>query len=226
VWMPLYIDVSGMRVLVAGGGRVGEGRALAFARAGARVRVAALEFTGGLLEAGRRGLVELVRVDLRDPGERRRLIEWSNLVVVAVGDPRLASEIAGEARGLGRLVNNAVKASEGNVVVPFRGSTSYGLHVAVTSLGRAGVAARESLEAALALLEDCFYKTLYESMARLKEWLKSNVASAEARMHGYFAAASSEQYREAVADCDPERAYREALTAARRAIESLGAARP
>ena len=221
-WIPLYVDPAGLRVLVLGGGPVGAQRALLLARAGARVVVAALGFHESLVEAERRGLVALVEADLSDPSSAEALASRADLVVVALGDPAAAARAAGALLARGALVNNMVNAMEGNVVVPFRAETSYGLRLAATSLGEAGVAAREALEAAVGLLEDCPYRTLYASMARLKARLKASVPDPRLRMHGYFAAASSGEYREAVWECDEEAAYRAAVDAAFRAIRGAG----
>ncbi|WP_460124518.1 precorrin-2 dehydrogenase/sirohydrochlorin ferrochelatase family protein [Stetteria hydrogenophila] len=216
-WIPLYVNPEGFRVLVVGGGRVGEGRALLFSRAGARVKVAAMDFTEGLRAEAGRGSLELVRLRLpEDWGRLVELIEESDLVVVAVSDPGIARRVAEEALSRGKLVNNAVDYRLGNVVVPFRGSTSYGLHYAVTSLGRTGIAARAAAEKIRECLErDEELRALYYSMARLKEWLKANVPSPRKRMPIYFKVAGDEAYRRAVARGDAEEALRRALEVAR-----------
>ncbi len=215
--IPLYVDVAGFRVLVVGGGRVGEGRALLFSRAGARVTVAALEFTERLEKEAKEGSIRLARLKLpEDWDELVKLVEESDLVVVAVPSLELARRVAREARSRGKLVNNAVDYKDGNVVVPFRGSTSYGLHYAVTSLGRAGVAARVAAEKVKECLEsDRELRALYESMARLKEWLKANVPDPGVRIPVYFKVAEDPAYREAVAKGDAEKAYSRALEIAR-----------
>lgn len=216
-WIPLYVNLEGFRVLVVGGGRVGEGRALLFSRAGARVTVAALEFTDRLRRVAESGSLRLVRVKLPEEwGKLSRLVDESDLVVVALPDPGLAARLAGEALSKGKLVNNAVDYRRGNVVVPFRGSTSYGIHFAVTSLGRAGVAARVAAEKVRECLEgDGELRVLYESMARLKEWLKANVPDPRVRLPVYFKVAEDPEYREAVSRGDLDAAVRRALEIAR-----------
>lgn len=217
VWIPLYIDVAGFRVLVVGGGRVGEGRALLFSKAGAVVTVVAMDFTERLRSEAESGSIKLVKAKLPDDWETlAKLIDESDLVVVAVPDPDIARSIAEEARAKGKLVNNAVDYKDGNVVVPFRGSTSYGLYFAVTSLGRAGVAARVAAEKVKECLEsDEGLRALYVSMARLKEWLKSNVSDPKKRIPIYFKVAEDPDYQQAVARGDAEGAYRRALEIAR-----------
>ncbi len=140
----LAVDASKLRVLVIGGGRAGAGRALRLASRGARVVVASLEFSGELVEAWRRGLVELVRADAGD-SIVDALMEWANLVVVAVPDAGLARRLAERAEALGKLVSVATTGVRGNAVMPFQGEGG-GLAYAVTSLGASGLAARRALE--------------------------------------------------------------------------------
>ncbi|ESQ23286.1 MAG: FAD binding domain [uncultured Acidilobus sp. MG] len=67
-YLPLFIDLSGKRVVVFGGGSVGTRRALEFARAGAKVTVVADRFSQELEVAARGGALELIRA-LLSPGD-------------------------------------------------------------------------------------------------------------------------------------------------------------
>ncbi len=188
--IPLYVDVKGWTILVFGGGSVGARRAKLFLEAGAgKVVVASKEFgeeITRLSEEDRR--VVLVKLSL--PGmeeEFRRLAREADLVVIASSSPeanRVAARIALEEA---RLVNNATSALEGNIVVPFRATFYNGIHVAVTSLGETGVAARRVLEKIRSCLEgDVELETLYRVMSRLKKVLKEFVREPKQRLSLYF----------------------------------------
>ena len=187
--VPLWVEMSGRRVLVVGGGRVGARRALFFRSAGALVRVASLEFVEELLEASKRDPgVELVRLDASRLEQLRPLVEWSDLVVIATSDPRVNEMVWRLARELRRWVNDATDASRTEIVVPYRASLlGGGVEVAVTSEGRSGVAARHVLERIKECVDgDEKLRVLYEVMWRVKPVLKALVEDGRRRFPVYF----------------------------------------
>ncbi|MDI6896659.1 precorrin-2 dehydrogenase/sirohydrochlorin ferrochelatase family protein [Methanocella conradii] len=103
-YLPLFIDFSGKKVVIFGGGAVGERKARYFA--GAEVTVVSREFTQCLEEMGRDGVV---RLDCRSVGsdDVASLIEGAFLVVAATGDKALNDEITRIAVERGILANNA-----------------------------------------------------------------------------------------------------------------------
>lgn len=200
---PFYINLTGFRVTVFGGGSVGTRRARYFLEAGARVRVVAREFTEELRRL--EGSVELLEADLRgNESLIEELISESDLVVVATSDPELNRVINDKARSMGKLVNNATEALKGNVIVPFSGEVYDGmLKVAVTSLGLSGIAARRARDKIVEVLEaDRELRTIFESMMLLKDALKTCVESAKSRFPVYFAIEGDENYKRAVAKGD------------------------
>ena len=189
-WIPLYVRLEGRRAAVFGGGRVAERRARLLAGAGMRVDVYSLDFTPGLRSLEREGLARLHRVDLRllPPGGIAGLARGSLIAVAATSSEAINRRVLEEARAAGALVNYPPLGLAGDVIVPFRGSTSYGLHVAVTSLGATGIAARRALERVIAALEsDGYIRGLYIVMSRFKEWLRSVEPSPRRRIPIYFA---------------------------------------
>ena len=189
-WIPLYLRLEGRRASVFGGGRVAERRARLLAGAGMVVDVYSLEFTPGLRGLERRGLARLHRVDLGllPRGGIAGLARGSLIAVAATSSEPVNRRILEEARAAGALVNYPPLGVAGDVIVPFRGSTSYGLQVAVTSLGASGIAARRALERVLAALEgDDYIRGLYLVMSRFKEWLRSVEPSPRRRVPLYFA---------------------------------------
>jgi len=203
-YIPLFINPAGLRVLVVGGGVVGTRRALMFKKAGARVTVAAMEFSEELKAAG----VELRRVKLpEDLGILEGLIKESDIIVVAVGDDALASKVASIALSMGKLVNNAVNYREGNVIVPFSAYTS-GFGIAVTSFGVSGLAARIALEKAVKLLEgDEEVKATLKALGRLKRVVRAIVSDPKTRMKLYEALEGDEELRSYLRRGDWRSAY-------------------
>jgi len=219
-WLPVLLRLDGFKALVLGGGKQGTRRALQLAEAGAQVRVAALEFSGELLEASERGVVELVETDLRGQGILESLIGWADLVVIATSDPQVNEMARSIASRLGRLVNDVTRAAAGNLVVPFNSETSYGLVMAFSTLGRAGVAARIALEKCLDALEgDREVRTIVETLERLKPWLKSVEPDQAVRMRFYKALAEDSEYRRLAREGLREEAFERALAIARTLIE-------
>jgi len=109
-YTPLFIDFSGRRVVIFGGGKVGERKAGYFA--GADVTVVSREFTPGLeaIEGVRRVRRDVAAGDVPD------LIAGAFLVVAATGDRRLDEEIVKAAAASGVLANSA--GGDGDVILP------------------------------------------------------------------------------------------------------------
>ncbi|MDM7274930.1 MAG: bifunctional precorrin-2 dehydrogenase/sirohydrochlorin ferrochelatase [Thermoprotei archaeon] len=208
-FIPLYVDPSRFKVLIVGGGSVGTRRAFLFRNAGAQVTVVAKEFSGELLKAEG---VKLVRLDL--PGDLEaleKLIRENDIIVIAVGDERIAEIVAGKALELGKLVNNAVNHRIGNVIVPFRASVG-GLEVAVTSKGATGLAARIVLDKIVKLLEeDVEVKAVYEAMSKLKKLIRESIPDPNLRMRLYKEIGEDGKFRGYVSRGDSVSAYKRGL---------------
>jgi precorrin-2 dehydrogenase/sirohydrochlorin ferrochelatase len=219
-WMPIMMRVDGLRVLVLGGGSVGERRALQLAARGARVRVAALDFTPRLVEASRRGLLETLRVDLQRDGLLERLIENADLVVIATSDPELNARAASLALSKGKLVNDATKARRGNVIVPFHAYIDeIGVWIAATSLGRSGVAARLALEKCSNMLAgDVELRTVSRVMSELKEWLLDVEPDPKRRLPIYYTVAGDAEFRRLAREGREREARERAFALARLAL--------
>jgi precorrin-2 dehydrogenase/sirohydrochlorin ferrochelatase len=170
-YQPLFVDFTGMKVVIFGGGAVGERKAAYFA--GADVTVVSREFTIGLeMMQG----VRLVRYDVTGetvPG----LIEGAFLVVAATGDSGLNREITRIARDMGILANSAEGGSD--VILPskiVRGD----IIIAISTGGRSPAMARfirERLEESLGTeLSD-----MVRLQSELRDILKEKVRSQEMR---------------------------------------------
>ncbi|MEB3764968.1 MAG: bifunctional precorrin-2 dehydrogenase/sirohydrochlorin ferrochelatase [Desulfurococcales archaeon] len=210
-WIPIYIDPTGLRVAVLGGGQLGERRAKMFADAGAQVRVYALRFADSLKKYAYRYRIELVKTDLLKESNLLEAIKWADLVVIATGVDVIDRKAAAYAREMRKLVNNGVDAERGNVIVPFQGETSYGLKFAVTSLGETGIAARIARDRIKECLEDQSLATMYRVMARIKKYMKTNIKDAKQRLPLYFIIEEDKVFQRYVSQGEEEKAFQRAL---------------
>jgi precorrin-2 dehydrogenase/sirohydrochlorin ferrochelatase len=173
-YLPLFIDFSCKKVIIFGGGAVGERKAEYFAPA--EVVVVSSGFTPCLEAMGREGLIRLERraITVKDV---EPLIEGAFLVVAATGDAALNGEIARVAGEAGILVNSAT--GESPVVVPSlfkRGD----IMAAISTGGRSPAMARYvrlRLEASLG--EDV--ERMVGLQERLRERLKLTVGDQRRR---------------------------------------------
>ncbi|KSW11484.1 hypothetical protein CF15_01135 [Pyrodictium occultum] len=223
--VPLWVEMSGRRVLVVGGGGVGTRRALWFRRAGAIVRVVGLQFSGELEDRARSdpGL-ELIRMDASDAEGLRGHVEWADIVVVATDNPRVNETVWRLARSLRRWVNDATDAARTEIVVPYTLDLyGGGLRVAVTTEGRTGVAARHARDRIRDCLEsDARLQALYEAMWRVKPVLKTLIPRAKDRVPIYYRVEEDPGFRRAVERGDVEAALREASRVIAEEAERLG----
>jgi precorrin-2 dehydrogenase / sirohydrochlorin ferrochelatase len=144
--LPLFIDFTDRKVVVIGGGSVGERKAVFFKPGD--VTVVSPEFTHALEAMGRDGSVRLHRMAVK-PEDLHSLIKGAFLVVAATGDPRLNEAIVCEAAACGVLANSAT--GDAPVIVPSVVRKT-GLDLAISTGGRSPAMAkflRKWLEAAL-----------------------------------------------------------------------------
>ncbi|HUL61799.1 MAG TPA: bifunctional precorrin-2 dehydrogenase/sirohydrochlorin ferrochelatase [Methanocella sp.] len=132
-YQPLFVDFAGKKVVVFGGGAVGERKAAYFA--GADVTVVSRRFSARLEAMPG---IRLIRREVA-AGDLPGLIEGAFLAIAATGNPTLDAEIARVAGGAGVLVNSALGGSD--VILPAkieRGEVT----VAVSTGGRSPAMAR------------------------------------------------------------------------------------
>ncbi|HEY3423067.1 MAG TPA: bifunctional precorrin-2 dehydrogenase/sirohydrochlorin ferrochelatase [Methanocellaceae archaeon] len=144
--LPIFIDFKDRKVVVIGGGSVGERKAVYFKSGD--VTVVSPEFTHALEDMGRDGSVKLHRMAAK-PEDLHGLIEGAFLVVAATGDPLLNEAIVCEATACGVLANSAT--CDAPVIVPSVVRKS-GVELAISTGGRSPAMAkflRKWLEAAL-----------------------------------------------------------------------------
>ena len=166
-YLPLFIDFSGKKVVIFGGGAVGERKARYFAPA--EVVVVSPRFTECLEAMGGEGLVRLDRRAVRKE-DIGGLIAGAFLAVAATGDRALNDDIARAAERSGVLANNAT--GESPAIVPSLVQKG-GVAVAISTGGRSPAMSRYlRLRIEASLGEDV------EKMVALQERLREHLKSA------------------------------------------------
>jgi uroporphyrin-III C-methyltransferase/precorrin-2 dehydrogenase/sirohydrochlorin ferrochelatase len=99
-YFPVFADLDGADVLVAGGGEQAAQKVRLLARTGARIAVVAEALCDELAAQGERGAIDLLRRAFRANDVRGR-----RLVYVATGDRALDAAVSRAAQGRGVPVN-------------------------------------------------------------------------------------------------------------------------
>jgi precorrin-2 dehydrogenase/sirohydrochlorin ferrochelatase len=110
--MPLFIDLRNKKVVIFGGGHVGERKAKLFCNY-SKTKVVSKTFTPELKRMASDGEIEIVQDDLTDI---RRYLQGAFLVIPATNDPRLNALITDYAKARKVLCNQVDVI--GDVVVP------------------------------------------------------------------------------------------------------------
>lgn len=143
-YYPVFLDLEGAPVLVAGGGRVAERKVEALLRRGAGVRVVAKTLTGRL-----RAWVDEGKVRLLGEAFAEEHLDGVRLVFAATDDRALNRRVSESARGRGIWVNAVDQPEDCDFIVPAV-LTRGALQVAVSTSGKSPAFAariRKELEA-------------------------------------------------------------------------------
>jgi len=111
--LPLIVDVENKKVVIFGGGSVGERKATLFKDAD--VLVASKEFTSGLRRLADKGFVKLLTCDLNKM-DIELIIDGAFLVIPATDDPKLNAKIVKLAKKHNVLTNSVDGA--GDIIIP------------------------------------------------------------------------------------------------------------
>ncbi|KYH42443.1 MAG: Siroheme synthase [Candidatus Bathyarchaeota archaeon B63] len=178
--MLIDLRVEGRRVLILGGGSVGERKARKFLQENSQVIVVSRSFTEELESLGRRGRVKLIRSGIEpDSPLIGSLISESFVVVAATDDRRLNEEIAAKAKEQGALLSVVDEPSLSDFYMP--ATTRLGeIRVAICTGGRSPAVSRILRERIERLItrEDILQVELQDYARRL---VKSRVPDREAR---------------------------------------------
>ena len=97
--MLIDLDLQGTTVLIVGGGKIGERKAVKFLEAGAKVIVASKDFTEGVKQLGGEGRLQLVKVDFgMNTPSIDSWISKADFVIAATNDREINAHIAKETK--------------------------------------------------------------------------------------------------------------------------------
>jgi len=216
MFIPLLVDVNNWNVAIFGGGNVGLRRAKLFLDAGSKeVIVVADKFKEELIELSNKiERLKLVKAKVPENLEVvTNIIKDVDLVVIASSDEEANKLVRKIARTYNKLINDATDAKEASIIVPFFSSVLGGeMIIAVSSLGRAGVAARRTLNKIINCVEnDVEIRTLYYVMRELKKYMKAKISDTRTRISLYFKISDDEIFNKYIKQGMMKEAYNRGL---------------
>ncbi|WP_292377823.1 precorrin-2 dehydrogenase/sirohydrochlorin ferrochelatase family protein [Methanosarcina sp. UBA289] len=176
--LPLMLDLSGRKIVIFGGGSVGERKAELFSGC-ADTLVASLEFSQRLQELEASGQVRLVRLDLLEASdsELRELISGAFIVIPATSNFELNQKITAIARESDILINQVD--ALGSVVIPSvikRGD----LVIGISTLGHSPAVSKYTRKQIEGLITP-EYSNMIRLQDELRSYLKHHVAEQRQR---------------------------------------------
>lgn len=133
--MLIDILLEGQKVLVVGGGEIGERKALQFLDAGAEITVVSQEFTSNLTNLGAEKQIKLVKKIIKN-NELLSLFEFTpNVIIVALNDKDINKKIVEQARSIGILICVVDNPSLSDFAMPAVAKVG-DIRIAVSTMGR------------------------------------------------------------------------------------------
>ncbi|MEM2933461.1 MAG: bifunctional precorrin-2 dehydrogenase/sirohydrochlorin ferrochelatase [Halobacteria archaeon] len=138
---PLILNFEDKKVVIFGGGKVGERKAKFFSKL-ARVSIVSREFTPSIKKMAKNGTVELIQVDLsrNNIEELEGLVKDAFLVIAATNDSKINDEVEEIANKYNKLLNK-VDDPETQVLIPAivkKGD----IFIAISTLGKSPAMAK------------------------------------------------------------------------------------
>ena len=109
MYLPLFVEMKGKKVLIVGGGEVALRRGKALSAAGATVTAQAIDFVPGW---------ETLDVTCEVGGYRGQNLSGYDLVIIATDDPAVNGAVLKDARAANVPVNDATAAENGDIIFP------------------------------------------------------------------------------------------------------------
>lgn len=177
-FLPLMLDLSGRKIVIFGGGSVGERKAELFSGC-ADILVVSLEFSQRLQELEASGQVKFVRLDLLEASdsELRKLVSGAFIVIPATSNFELNQKITAIARESDILINQVD--ALGSVVIPSvikRGD----LVIGISTLGHSPAVSKYTRKQIEGLITP-EYSEMIRLQDELRSYLKQHVAEQKQR---------------------------------------------
>ncbi|BCU70379.1 precorrin-2 dehydrogenase/sirohydrochlorin ferrochelatase family protein [Stygiolobus caldivivus] len=197
-YLPIFLNVEGLRVLVVGGGTVGTKRALKFIESGANVTVVSLDFSEELLDVKKKGekRINLVKADAMTLIDVN-FLEQFNIIVTATSNREVNSKLCTMAKSLNKLCNDPTDPTESSFIIPLY-SIEDSIGVAVTTFGKSSLSSKFILELIKEKVLTDEVKRLVSVMGLVKEVIKSKVDDPKKRFPLYSKVFNDERFRDYV----------------------------
>lgn len=207
-YLPIFLDLRGLKVLVIGGGTVGTKRALKFAELMGDVTVVSLDFSTDLQRAYEEKKIKLIKGDAKSLINDNFLSQY-HIIVTATSDRTLNSSICKVAKILGKLCNDPTNPEESNFIVPIY-SIEDSIGVAVTTFGKSSLSSKFILQMIKERVLNDEVKKLVEVMGLVKDKMKSEVEDPRRRFSLYSLIFNDPKFRDYVSKNDIEHSIKRA----------------
>jgi precorrin-2 dehydrogenase / sirohydrochlorin ferrochelatase len=177
-FLPLMIDLSGRKIVIFGGGSVGERKAELFCGC-ADTLIVSLEFSQRLQELETSGQVQLVRLDILTASnfELQKIISGALIVIPATDDLKLNQKITDIALESDILINQVN--SLGSVVIPSvikRGD----LIIGISTLGHSPAVSKYTRRQIENLITPVYFDMI-QLQKELRSYLKKHIVEQKKR---------------------------------------------
>ena len=189
-FVPLFINVKDLKVLIIGGGKVGTKRALSFADHGSNITVVSLSFSEDLVDS--KDKITLIKEDAKNLNAD--FLSKFDIIVTATNDKELNNKLCELAKNQRKLCNNPTNPEDSNFIVPIYYSDDK-LSIAITTFGKSSLTSKYILEL---IQEEILKKDIYElvtAMGNVKDLLKHNIKDPSQRFSYYSKIFNDEIFR-------------------------------
>jgi len=177
--LPLYIDLSGKRIVVFGGGDVAERKICQILETGGgmEIEVYSIDFTPRIAELSKKNEIRSIRSNLWDQN-LEELLKGAFLILICTNDESLNARIFEEAKRSNRFMLINYK-NDGNVMMSSVINKG-GFTISISTGGEVPAMARYMKEKIAPLIGDKEEKMLY-ILAQLRDYLKETVKDEKQR---------------------------------------------
>mgnify|MGYP001772518080 CR=1 FL=1 len=189
-FVPLFINVKDLKVLIVGGGKIGTKRALSFTDHGSNVTVVSLSFSKDLIK--NKDKITLIKEDAKNL--TADFLSKFDIIITATNDKELNKKLCELAKNERKLCNNPTNSEDSNFIVPIYYSDNK-LSIAITTFGKSSLTSKYILKL---IQEEILTKDIYElitAMGYVKDLLKRKITDPSQRFSYYSKIFNDEIFR-------------------------------